>query len=382
MKKILLLTIVLSLHFRGKLIAQSETFSFTLTGTISPKITASKVYLVYQYEGQKFIDSASVIDGRFRLNNTAPFIVLATLVMDHQAVGLKGLLKAPVDKVDALKFYLQPGSITLNLKDSISTAVFIDSKVNQDYARLKKLLGINEEHKLYYLSAQMQELRAPAAGKAYVTYYDSLKKARRPLLREFILENPKSYIALTALMDYGGDFADTADLRPLFKKIDTGLRNNFLGKKINMMLNNKVEVGAIAPDFTQFDTHSRPVKLSSFRGKYVLINFWASWCLPCREDNPQWVKVYDQLKDKNFTILGISLDGQDTKAGWLKAIEDDGLTWPQVSDLKHWDNTVAELYGVRAIPQNVLIDTQGKVAGRNLEPDEVLALVKRMTEGK
>jgi alkyl hydroperoxide reductase subunit AhpC len=91
--------------------------------------------------------------------------------------------------------------------------------------------------------------------------------------------------------------------------------------------------------------------------------------------------VYNRLKDKNFTILGVSLDGHDTKAGWLKAIEDDGLTWPQVSDLKHWDNAAAGLYGVRAIPQNVLVDADGKVIARNMEPHEVLNLVERILKG-
>jgi peroxiredoxin len=330
----------------------------------------------------KYIDSAAVVNRQFQIKGNVENVLFATLILDHKGVGLRRLFKGPVDETDALQFYLHSGSITLKLKDSASTAVFTNSNTNRDYTRLKKMLGVNAEHKLYHLSAQMIKSQTPAAGTAYENYYDSLKTARRPLLKKFMLQNPKSYIALTAFMDYAGAFTDTAELRPLFKKIDIGLRNNLLGQKINMLLNNKVAIGAVAPEFTQYDTQGKAVKFSSFRGKYVLIDFWASWCAPCREDNPKWVKVYNRLKDKNFTILGVSLDGHDTKAGWLKAVNNDGLTWPQVSDLKHWDNTVATLYGVRAIPQNVLVDTQGKVMGRNMEPQEVLTTIERLDKGK
>jgi len=378
MKKIILLITALSLHFSGKLMAQHNIFPFTITGAIAQNTNASKVYLAYQYEGVRYIDSTVVINRQFKITGKVDNILFATLVLDHKGIGFKRLIKSPVDEADALQFYLHGGNINLKLKDSISTAVFANSNINQDYSRLKTLLGVNSEHKLYHLSAQMLKAQTPAAGTAYEIYYDSLKKARWPLLRKFLLENPKSYIALTALMDYAGDFSDTAELKPLFKRIDQGLRNNLLGQKINMLLNSKIAIGAMAPDFIQYDVQGKPVKFLSFRGKYVLIDFWASWCAPCREDNPKWVKVYNQLKDKNFTILGVSLDGHDTKAGWLKAIKDDGLIWPQVSDLKHWDNDVASLYGVRVIPQNVLVDAQGKVMGRNMEPQEVLSVIERL----
>lgn len=382
MKKILLIIATLLLHFNGKLMAQHNIFPFTLTGVITQKSNASKVYLAYQYEGVKYIDSAAVINRQFQIKGNVDNVLFATLVLDHKGAGFKRLVKGPVDETDALQFYLHGGNTDLKLKDSISTAVFTRSHTNQDYTRLKALLGINAEHKLVHLSARMQRLRTPAAEKAYVTYYDSLKKARRPLLKQFVLQNPKSYIALTALMEYAGAFPDTAEIKPLFRKIDPGIRNNPSGQKIDMLLHSKVALGTIAPDFTQYDVKGRPVKLSSFRGRYVLIDFWASWCHPCREDNPQWVKVYKRLKDKNFTILGISLDGHDSKAAWLKAIKDDGLTWPQVSDLKHWDNAVSNQYGISAIPQNVLVDTQGKVMAKNIEPHEVVSVIERLNNGK
>ncbi|HWV69198.1 TlpA disulfide reductase family protein [Chitinophaga sp.] len=125
-----------------------------------------------------------------------------------------------------------------------------------------------------------------------------------------------------------------------------------------------VKVGQVAPDFTLPDPSGKMISLSSFRGKYVLVDFWASWCGPCRQENPNVVKAYQQYKGKNFTILGVSLD--KTKDKWQEAIKADGLAWNHVSDLKFWDSAVVPLYGLNAIPTNFLLDPQGKVIASNL----------------
>jgi peroxiredoxin len=130
-------------------------------------------------------------------------------------------------------------------------------------------------------------------------------------------------------------------------------------------------IGAMAPVFTQEDVDGKAVSLADFRGKYVLLDFWASWCGPCRRENPNVVKVYQQYNDKNFTIIGVSLDQPGKKDAWLAAIKADGLDWTQVSDLKFWDNAVAKQYGVKAIPQNYLIDPMGKIIAENLVGQEL-----------
>jgi len=131
-----------------------------------------------------------------------------------------------------------------------------------------------------------------------------------------------------------------------------------------------------AKDFTQPDASGKPVSLSQFKGKYVLVDFWASWCGPCRQDNPNVVRAYNEFKDKNFTILGVSLD--QSKDAWLKAIQQDSLSWTQVSDLKFWNNEAATLYGVQAIPYNVLVDPAGNIIAENLHGEEIAQTLRKI----
>jgi peroxiredoxin len=132
---------------------------------------------------------------------------------------------------------------------------------------------------------------------------------------------------------------------------------------------NTPAIGTMAPDITMPDVNGNNFSLSSLKGKYVLVDFWASWCGPCRGENPNIVAAYNKYKNKNFTILGVSLD--KTKDAWLEAIKKDGLTWTHISDLKFWDSEAVGLYGFNGIPYNVLLDPTGKIIADNLRGSDL-----------
>jgi peroxiredoxin len=158
--------------------------------------------------------------------------------------------------------------------------------------------------------------------------------------------------------------------RPLTElKMNYDARQSQLAEMEKKKLEANSWVGKMAPELELPDVNGKPVKLSSFKGKYVLVDFWASWCGPCRMENPNVVQAYNRFKNKNFTILGVSIDRD--KEDWLKAIKDDNLTWTHVSDLQYWSSKAVELYRFNGIPFNVLIDPQGKVIAESLRGEDL-----------
>jgi peroxiredoxin len=191
--------------------------------------------------------------------------------------------------------------------------------------------------------------------------------------KEYAVANRNSVVAAYYGLLYLNEPGKAENVQMLYDTLTPAVKKSYFGGKLESIVSSatKTAVGQMAPEFSQADTSGNPISLSSLRGKYVLIDFWASWCGPCRQENPNIVKAYAAYKDKGFDILGVSLDQQ--KSDWLKAIETDKLYWNQVSDLKYWENDVAKLYGIQSIPASFLLDKEGRIIAKNLRGAELEA---------
>jgi peroxiredoxin len=339
---------------------------FTIKGTITG-IDKGNVYLQKIVKGQpKTIDSTAISNGKFSFKGKMEMPDVRLLRLNaHEYFG---------------QFFLDNANLTITAyKDSLRATKITGSPTHDVFkiyiAEMQKL-GKEIRALQNKFQKAMGANDTETANKAKIDYQAMIDN-NKVFTKNFVKEHPNSVVAAYITLYQLANQIDVKELEEIAGKFTPEISKSEYVIQLNEIIKEKKKtaLGMAAPDFTMNDPEGKPVTLSSFKGKVVLLDFWASWCGPCRKENPNVVKLYQQYHSKGFEILGVSLDR--TKDDWVKAIKEDNLTWTQVSDLQYWQCAAAKLYGVSSIPQSFLLDKEGKVIAKELRGDE---LAKKLGE--
>lgn len=350
--------------------AAAQTPGFTISGKIGNLNAPAKIHLDYTDNGAGHTDSAILVNGTFKFSGHADDISTARISLDHTGEGKQASIFKGGDNI---YIYFSNENMTIASKDSLINAKVTGSKVYDEQQAYNKTIGgsIMEIDRIAngrFSSGTPAQQKDTAFVKAIDSWFRKKIADRTEAQIQFAKDNPHSFFAVVALMESAGSKMNVAQVEPIYNSIDEKWRVTGLGKDMAKRIQaaKAVNVGDAAPEFTLNDASGKPVSLASLKGKVVLIDFWASWCEPCRAESPNLKTQYKLYKDKGFEIISVSLD-TDRKS-WLKAIADDGLTWLQVSDLKGYRSNAVQSYGIGGVPSFFLIGRDGKIiANTNIQ---------------
>ncbi|QGK73689.1 TlpA disulfide reductase family protein [Flavobacterium sp. SLB02] len=373
MKSILLKSGLAALALMTTFASCSKKEGFTINGTIAG-LDKGTVYLENTDEkgNKQIVDSAQIKEGAFTFEGKVNEPLLYTIKLKGQDYGAFLLLDNEDIKIEAKKDSIFKAKITGATQNDIYQSYY-----KNEFKKIQAIAG-----PIYKLSDSLQQNGKVKLTPEQQTMMDKkwkdLQTFADDLTDKYITKNKDKVGAALVISDRIVSYGTPEQVKKYYGVLSPEIQKSVYGKQLKAAidLDDKTAPGVVALDFSQTDVNGKIVKLSDYKGKYVLVDFWASWCGPCRKENPNVVLAYKTYHDKGFDVLGVSLD--DKKKLWEKAIEKDGLTWTHVSDLKGWKNDVAVLYGVKLVPTNYLIGPDGKIIAKNLREAELQSKLKEI----
>lgn len=371
MKKLFLLLFLLASFYACN--DHSLHNSYKITGRVfSDSMNGKTIYLenylwYIELSDKKILDSAVIQNKKFEFKGRTDTSYMALISYDNR----------PLTRV-----FVETGNINLEISEDPSESVVSGTKLNdlfKSYDENMKPIRNKINELIQY--AQSQE-RTDEKENEIKRKYEDLTKEMLQVSVKFLDENPGTILSAYILISIMPLEIDEETIKRVYDKFDETVKNSTLGKviqsEIEKMTLKELAIGETFRDLTLKTPEDKNISISDFigKGKYVLLDFWASWCGPCRNENPNIVSLYKEYKDRGFEIVGVSLD--NNKNEWIKGIESDNITWPQMSDLKGWNSVATMKYKIRAIPYTILLDKEGKVIEINLRGEELRNKIKTL----